>query len=500
MRVRADGLLVTVTLPLADVASLSPTRVDRFRRAIPGLLVGFAVCYLTMLFAQSTGGRGPWALTKAAVVVAAALVAVQPWRHLRARVLVLATAVSVAALLVCLVTTPGTFGGTRAAAYGLGAATFVTVAAYARSMRRVRLLAGLIVVAGGVQFAWSFVAWSGSGSASTQMVGTFYWHNQYGGFLLAPALLGLSMLLENRAPWRLVAWIVVPLAVAGVVYSSSRGAMLVLVGGWLLFGLMCLLSIRSTRKPLYRWVAASGLAVAFTFAIAGPPVFSHRASPLAPTQARVAAGETNEQSSSVRVKFWREAFEAFDHSPVTGVGYGAIVPGSVKYTPADWPRTPLAHNDYLQALAEGGLLLGIPFLLVCGSIAFHLVRTGSKRVFRRRLDVRTGVTVAALALMAHAAIDFDWSYPALFTLASALAALAMAPMLRRPSAPGTVFSGESASKRGDGRRLRAVIVGALALSVVAGGIVGRHGGLHLGYHPPAENATSTIEPVGTVGP
>ena len=42
---------------------------------VPGVIVGLAVAYLTMPFAQATGGRDPWAVTKAAVVVLIALVA-----------------------------------------------------------------------------------------------------------------------------------------------------------------------------------------------------------------------------------------------------------------------------------------------------------------------------------------------------------------------------------------------------------------------------------------
>src|ERR1700690_2250454 len=128
-----------------------------------------------MPFAHATGGREPWAMTKAAIVVGVALIAVKPWRELSARVLGQAVAVSLAAFSVCLVTPPGWFDGTRAASYALAAATVVAVASYARSVRRAYPIAAIVATAGAVQFCWSFIARWGGGQQSIPMVGTFYW-------------------------------------------------------------------------------------------------------------------------------------------------------------------------------------------------------------------------------------------------------------------------------------------------------------------------------------
>ncbi len=159
------------------------------------------------------------------------------------------------------------------------------------------------------------------------------------------------------------------------------------------------------------------LAAGVTLAISGPPFFSSSSSPFAGTQARASAGGTADASSVYRVQMWHEAVIVFDHHPAAGVGYGGIgIESAAKLTPATWPRSPLAHNDYLQALAEGGLLLGVPFLAACAAIGVGLLRGLRSRARRRVLDVRTGLIVGAAALMAHAAIDFDWTYPALVHL------------------------------------------------------------------------------------
>jgi O-antigen ligase len=468
--------------PAVGTTSWAPVAVSsRSLRLVPGVLVGCAVAYLTMPFTEASGGRGPWALTKAVVVVLVALIAAKPWKELRAGVLGLATAVSLAALAVCLVTPPGWFGATRAAAYGLAAATFVAVASYARSLRRVYVLASIVALAGAVQFYWSFLPWWGGQQQSVPMVGTFYWHNQFGAFLLAPAMLGVGLIVRNRTPWCWAGWIVAPLAAAGIVFSSSRATLALAVAGWLFIGMLAV-RVRPNGGAALRWLVASAVAVGVTVAVSGPPFFASSASPLSATQARAVAGETVAANGDYRLHMWRESLTVFEHHPLVGVGYGALVPAAEKLTPASWPRSPLAHNDYLQSLAEGGLLLGVPFLIACAGIGIGLVRVLRSRARRRIVDVRTCAAVAAMALMAHAAIDFDWSYPALLTFAAVVAALAIAPVLRRPDThPRPVQSPEAAliDHRGLGLRLACVVV--LAIAVTAGGVAGRHGGIHLGY-------------------
>ncbi|HWF40823.1 MAG TPA: O-antigen ligase family protein [Acidothermaceae bacterium] len=469
--------------PLASPTTTAPAAVSK--DVVPGVIIGLAAAYLTMPFAQATGGRDSWALTKAAVVVLVALLAAKPWQRLRVGTLALAVAVALAALTVCLVTPPGWFGATRASSYGVGAGAFIAVASYARSVRRAYLIGAIVAAAGAVQFCWSFVAWWGGRDQSIPMVGTFYWHNQYAAFLLAPALIALTLLVNHRPPWRLVGWVVAPLAVAGVVYSSSRGGLGILIGGWLLIGVLAF-RVKPNRGALVRWLAASVLAAGVTLAISGPPFFASSSSPFASTEARASAGGTADASSSYRVQMWHEAVIVFDHHPVAGVGYGALESTAAKLTPANWPRSPLAHNDYLQALAEGGLLLGVPFLAACAAIGVGLLRGLRSRARRRVLDVRTGLIVGAGALMAHAAIDFDWTYPALFTLAAIVSAAAIAPALRRPDHP---------TPRADVRhparpRVRVALVAVLAIAIGAGGIAGHRGGLQLGIKSPGTIATT----------
>lgn len=126
--------------------------------------------------------------------------------------------------------------------------------------------------------------------------------------------------------------------------------------------------------------------------------------------------------------------------------------------PAGWPRSPYVHSGYLQAFADGGLLFGLPVLLLCLAVASGLVRR-LVRASRRpgeADDIAAVAAVAALALMAHSALDFDWSYPALLSMTGVVIALGLA---RQDPAPAAV---DGPAQRG---RLGAPVVGALYLAL-----------------------------------
>jgi hypothetical protein len=269
-----------------------------------------------------------------------------------------------------------------------------------------------------------------------------------------------------------------------------------MLAGWLAIGILAL-RVRPNRRAFVRWLAASALAAGVTVAVAGPPFFASSAAPLSATAARASSGETADANGAYRVRMWRESVTVFEHHPVTGVGYGGLMSAAGELTPASWPRSPLAHDDYLQALAEGGLLLGVPFLLACGAIGFGLVRVARSRVRSRIVDVRTGVVVAALALMVHAAIDFDWTYPALFCLAAVVAALAVAPLLRRPTLPGAVSNVAVAQRRSNGLWVRVALVGLLVGATAGAGIVEHRGGLQIAFTTTPSAATTVSTGTGT---
>ena len=432
--------------------------------AVLGLLGVLAV---PVVYAE--GGRSAGAQGWFGAAVVAALVLTRPWNRLPRGWTVLAAALALPPLLVLAATHGGRSGAVAAASYGTSAGTLLVVAAYARSATRRAAVAAALCAGGVAQFAWALVPWWGGGDPSRPMVGSYDWHNQFAAGLLAPALLGLALVVAGNRPWRGAGLVAAPLAVAGVVLSTSRATLALLAVGWVVLVALALLGPggRSGRlRVAGRTAAATALAVALTVALPGPPLFATSASALSGTAARAAAGETLASNSTYRTEFWREAMVAFRAHPVTGAGYGRITDAAQGKVPATWALSPLAHSGPLQALAEGGLLLGVPLLLAVAALGLGLLRrlrrparAGTSAPAGDMLVVRAAALVGVLMLV-HSLVDTDWSYPALAAQLAVVAGVALAGGLPAPAHPDG--SGRPAA------RLAMAAGGVMLLALLAG--------------------------------
>jgi O-antigen ligase len=122
----------------------------------------------------------------------------------------------------------------------------------------------------------------------------------------------------------------------------------------------------------------------------------------------------------------------FGEFPITGVGldnYQALSPkyvgvyagkGEFKYIPGVKGRGFVTHSTWFQSLAEGGLLLSVPFFLM-----FPVAWAALSRVKRLRVPGEAGATLVEQALVlkgvmlafivsssfgSHLKIDFMWWY------------------------------------------------------------------------------------------
>jgi hypothetical protein len=117
--------------------------------------------------------------------------------------------------------------------------------------------------------------------------------------------------------------------------------------------------------------------------------------------------ETTPTDLGTRINWARGGWRIFLSNPVSGTGlgtYGALL--QVHQEP-DWAWSLYAHNHYLEALAEGGALLGL------GVIAFHTVP-----LIRRRKTILSkqgdgsvkAIAVGLIGASAHMTLDHDWSF------------------------------------------------------------------------------------------
>jgi O-antigen ligase len=253
--------------------------------------------------------------------------------------------------------------------------------------------------------------------------GPYVNRNHFAGYLVMAAPLALGFALEAlsrlRGAWRgrrrgwlllgeaegiaVARWSAVAmLLVAGLLASRSRGGVSAFAGAALL------LPFASRRR------GATAFAVAI---LAGLGAFWIGVADLvAAFQARGIQGS--------RLDLWRDMLPMVPRHPVFGVGWNAFATAYPWYRTLpgpDWIGE--AHNDYLQALTDGGVV-GTVLVLSLVGVA---LRGALARARRSPLDV--GLLGALLGLALHAIVDFNWQIPANAATWTALAALAA------PSAP-----------------------------------------------------------------
>lgn len=388
--------------------------------AVVALLAWWAT-YLTW----GTGGREPRLLSVACVLAALAWVAVRPERSLSRWALLPVAALAGGACLVVAFSPTGWAGRDDAGAWILAAATAPVLLAWVggehrREARRMLLVVALLG-AGGAQFAAGWLPWWGAQDPAKLFQGTFYWHNQVGIFLAAIGVLALAVA-GSGGPLALLGWVVAPLCVAGTFFSTSRGSQLSLLLG---FGLVLALIGGRAALPRVKVLLAGALGVAVSAVLTGPPFFAERVSPAAGTAAR---SESFVGNGVTRLEDWAAAWQVFERWPLTGAGFDGFRAATEAVGVGHRAgQTAYVHNGFLQGLTDGGLLLGLPLLLVTLVLAVGVCR-GLPSVVRRGEGVRVGAGAALLVLVLHSGMDFDWAYPSLLLLPVLVAPLALGPV------------------------------------------------------------------------
>lgn len=122
-------------------------------------------------------------------------------------------------------------------------------------------------------------------------------------------------------------------------------------------------------------------------------------------------------SSNGRIDLWRAAAKAFEARPVQGSGAGTYERYWLEHRTVPL-KVKNAHSLYMETAAELGVV-GLIMLLGIGALPVMAA------VRARTTDYVAAAATAYLAFLLHAAVDWDWQFPAVVVPAFAAAAVCL---------------------------------------------------------------------------
>jgi O-antigen ligase len=310
---------------------------------------------------------------------------------------------------------------------------FSAVLIFTDSPRRLRTLTRTIIIFGFVLAMFGLtqsltsdgtrVYWFRQLTQSTAF-GPFINRHHFAGYMELTIALPLGLLFSGSLETHkrpLYAFAALLMAIS-LILTNSRGGMISLCAE-ILFVIVVAgpglgdrgKSHGALRSLLLRGAVALVFAVVLcvgAIAVGGPGVFN-----------RLLGTVNAADPTTGRAHFWNVTLDIIKHHPFIGSGLGSFGIIYTRYDSANGLyRLEQAHNDYLQILADAGIIgaaLGLSFLIILFSRGFARRDTSDK--FRR--GVATGALAGCFAVLVHSAFDFT-----LHTTSNALLFLVLAAM------------------------------------------------------------------------
>jgi len=281
------------------------------------------------------------------------------------------------------------------------------------------------------------IYWMSEFQSGGSPFGPYVNRNHFAGFVELTFPMGLA-LMAFRAVRREARFLVGLLAIvpaSAVVLSGSRGGIIAVVFEMAILVLL----VRSRRRLHGRRVAAGAVIVVAALAMIAW-VGAEQA------VAKFSALKFGDVSLERRVSMFIGAARIFHNHPIQGAGLGTLVDVYPRYERNyDGYVVDHVHNDYLEVLAEAGLLGG-----VCGLVfLWRLYRQAAENFqaeqghFSRGLHA--GAITAVSGLLLHSFVDFNLHIPANALLFLLMSYLAISPPLPS-SAARTPHSAKAAGE------------------------------------------------------
>ncbi len=257
--------------------------------------------------------------------------------------------------------------------------------------------------------------------------GSYVNHNHYAGLmeLLIPIPLVISLCRLAGERERIAAGVAAAIMTGTIFLSGSRGGMLAILVEFAVVGV--LLARQKSAVRIAIGVGAFAIVLIGLLTWLGGKELTERVS-------SVGMEARSEISGGMRVTIDRDAFHMFRNKPVLGWGLGTF--------PVVYPQfrtfytnffVNQAHNDYLQLLAEMGIL----GFAAMGWFLIVLYRNALRKIGNWISDLSGAVTLACTlgmtGILVHSLFDFNLQIPANAALFYVFCTLAAAPPLMQRS-------------------------------------------------------------------
>jgi O-antigen ligase len=279
-----------------------------------------------------------------------------------------------------------------------------------------------------------------SGAEVSAPFGPFVHHGHYAGYvdLLLPIPIAFLITQSQRLEKKLLYGFAATLMGLSVIVSLARGGMLGLGAQLLFLAIMSGWLARQRRNgwedtpsPFMRRRVGAVVAIGVIMLLGVLWIG------VEPVLDRIAQGSLNgavqaESFFNNRGWIWRDTWAMFRAHPLTGVGLGAFATAFPIYSLNDGSVTvSAAHNDYLQILAESGLVggaLAIWFIVAMFQALSKALRSHDPNAQALALGAGAGI----VGMLVHSFFDFNLQLPS-----HALLFLTMIAVITRLGAKAT---------------------------------------------------------------
>ena len=245
-----------------------------------------------------------------------------------------------------------------------------------------------------------------------QMIGTFFSHNAFAGFLLLPLSFAISALFASSARRRLLSnGIAMTVILSAFMLSLSRGGWTAFALAWIFILIFAFAKkeLRIHKKQIAYGILTILTALVLAFAVHSAKMSLGPAAGAAIPSSEAIAGDN---ALSSRVQYVKYGFDIARDNPLSGVGFGAYSAAEPAYRASPIFQTVDPHNLYVRIFAETGIVGGLSFLSLVICLAWLIIRTLSRKNIYEMPFAELGLLAGVIAMLLHNFMDVDWHFPA----------------------------------------------------------------------------------------